>query len=35
MVTVACYIVSRSCVSYVPDFHSVILLFSDTPVSVV
>jgi hypothetical protein len=31
--TVACYLVSGSCVSFIHDFNSVTLLFSSTPIS--
>jgi hypothetical protein len=32
MMTIACYLVSGSCVSFVHDFGSVTLLFSDTSI---
>jgi hypothetical protein len=33
MTTIACYLVSGSCVSFVRDFGSIIPLFSDTSIS--
>jgi hypothetical protein len=33
MVTVACYVVYDSCVSFIRDFDSVTLFFSSTPIS--
>jgi hypothetical protein len=33
MAIVVCYLVSDSCVSFIHDFSSVTLLFSDTPIS--